>query len=310
MDRDELFTREPFRFILSLISCVLWGSAFPVLKISYVELNLGAGDVLGRIALGGIRFFLASLLLFLFTRLVFKKNLNIGSKNIFKLFMLGIFQTGLLYILFYNGIANTTGMKSSIIGALETFFTIIIAHFVYNDDKIDRNKTLGIVLGFTGIILTNWGQGFNSEFSFWGEGLLIISSLIGSVSAIYVKKLCKELHPFVVTSYQMFFGSILMLAISMGRLTGEGLNFTPKATWLLIYSAFLSAVSFAIWYTLLKYNKAGEISMFRFIIPVSGALLSAIFIPGESLSIMLLAALILVSAGIVVVNRKKDETGQ
>lgn len=309
MDKEELFTKRPFPFILSLVSCVLWGSAFPVLKISYVELNLAQGDILGRILLGGVRFFLASILLFLFTALIFKISLNIGGKNILKLALLGIFQTGLLYILFYNGIANTTGMKSSIIGALETFFTIIIAHFVYEDDRIDKNKTLGIILGFTGIILTNWGQGFSSEFSFWGEGLLIISSFIGSVSAIYVKKLCKELHPFVVTSYQMFFGALLMLAISMGRLRGEGLNFTPKATGLLIYSAFLSAVSFAIWYTLLKYNKAGEISMFRFIIPVSGALLSAIFIPGERFTIMLLAALILVSAGIVVVNRKKDETG-
>lgn len=307
MDREELFAKEPFRFIFSLISCVLWGSAFPVLKISYAELNFAAGDVLGRVALGGIRFFLASILLFLFTLFIEKQSLKIGRKNILILAVLGIFQTGVMYILFYNGVANTTGMKSSIIAALETFFTILLAHWVYENDKIDKNKAIGIVLGFTGIVLSNWGQGFSGDFSFWGEGLLMISSVIGAVSSIFVKKLSESIHPFVLTSYQMFFGAILMLIISFGRITGEGLSFTPLAGGLLIYSVFLSAISFALWYMLLKYNKAGEISIFRFIIPVSGAVLSALFIPGEKLTFMLIMALLLVSLGIIAVNRQNNK---
>ncbi|WP_040212942.1 DMT family transporter [Clostridium polynesiense] len=307
MDREELFAKEPFRFIFSLISCVLWGSAFPVLKISYAELNFAAGDVLGRVALGGIRFFLASILLFLFTLFIEKQSLKIGRKNILILAVLGIFQTGVMYILFYNGVANTTGMKSSIIAALETFFTILLAHWVYENDKIDKNKAIGIVLGFTGIVLSNWGQGFSGDFSFWGEGLLMISSVIGAVSSIFVKKLSESIHPFVLTSYQMFFGAILMLIISFGRITREGLSFTPLAGGLLIYSVFLSAISFALWYMLLKYNKAGEISIFRFIIPVSGAVLSALFIPGEKLTFMLIMALLLVSLGIIAVNRQNNK---
>ena len=302
MKKEVIFSKRPFPFLISLISCVLWGSAFPVLKISYQELRFSADDVLGRIALGGIRFFLASLLLLFVTGVIFKESLRIKRNSMLKLFLLGIFQTGVMYILFYNGVANTTGMKSSIIGGLETFFTIIIAHFIYENDRIDRNKALGILFGFSGLIISSWGQGLSGGFTFQGEGFLILSSLIGALSAIYVKKISKDINPFIITSFQMLFGSILMLIIGSPRLVTLSVSFTPLATGLLIYSAFLSAISFALWYMLLKYNKAGEISIYRFIIPVSGAVLSAIFIPGESFTIKMLVALAFVALGIMLAN--------
>ena len=82
-------------------------------------------------------------------------------------------------------------------------------------------------------------------------------------------------------------------------------NFTPLATGLLVYSALLSSVAFALWFTLLKYNKAGEISVYRFIIPVSGALLSAIFIPSETFTLNIAISVILVALGIGIVNYRK-----
>ena len=282
----------------------MWGSAFPVLKISYGELKFTSGDVLGRIALGGIRFFLASLLLLFFTAFVAKESLRLNKKHLTRLFILGLVQTGLMYILFYNGVANTTGIKSSIIQGLETFFTIILAHFIYKNDKINKSKAIGILFGFTGIILTNWSGDFSGGFTLYGEGFLMISSLIGALCAIYVKRLSREISPLLITSFQMLFGSLLMLGIGGSRI-GELLGrLTPLATGLLLYSSLLSAVSFALWFTLLKYNKAGEISVYRFIIPVSGAVLSAIFIPSETFTLNIVISVVLVALGIGVVNRK------
>ncbi len=70
---------------------------------------------------------------------------------------------------------------------------------------------------------------------------------------------------------------------------------------------FLSALAFALWYSILKYNKAGEISIYKFLVPVSGALLSAMFIPGEKLNEFILAALALVAVGIVAINYRGRE---
>lgn len=80
--------------------------------------------------------------------------------------------------------------------------------------------------------------------------------------------------------------------------------FTPFGWGLFIYSALLSSAAFALWYSILKYNPAGEISMYKFIVPVSGAIMSSIFIPEENLSLATIAALALVALGIIIVNYK------
>ena len=73
---------------------------------------------------------------------------------------------------------------------------------------------------------------------------------------------------------------------------------------MLIYTALLSAVSFVLWYSILKYNKAGEISIYKFLIPVFGAILSAILIPAETMNLFIVIALALVVIGIITVNIK------
>lgn len=302
MDSKKIFENKASKIAIAVLCCVLWGSAFPVLKISYKELSITSIDKPELLALGGLRFFIAAILLVVFTKFVIKQSLNIGKKNIMKLVALGFFQTAFYYYLFYNGVANTTGTKGAIIGTLETFFTVILAHFVYTNDRIDLNKSIGIVTGFIGIVIANFGKDFGASVSFLGEGLLALSCLMGAISSIMVKEFAKSIHPFVITSYQMLFGALMMMGVGYGQ--GASLSFNLISGSLLIYSALLSSVAFSLWFTLLKYNNAGEISLYRFLIPISGAILSAIFV-GESFTIYTFLALILVVSGIIAVNLRK-----
>lgn len=302
MDSKKIFENKASKIAIAVLCCVLWGSAFPVLKISYKELSITSIDKPELLALGGLRFFIAAILLVVFTKFVIKQSLNIGKKNIMKLVALGFFQTAFYYYLFYNGVANTTGTKGAIIGTLETFFTVILAHFVYTNDRIDLNKSIGIVTGFIGIVIANFGKEFGASVSFLGEGLLALSCLMGAISSIMVKEFAKSIHPFVITSYQMLFGALMMMGVGYGQ--GASLSFNVISGSLLIYSALLSSVAFSLWFTLLKYNNAGEISLYRFLIPISGAILSAIFV-GESFTIYTFLALILVVSGIIAVNVRK-----
>lgn len=302
MDSKKIFENKASKIAIAVLCCVLWGSAFPVLKISYKELSITSIDKPELLALGGLRFFIAAILLVVFTKFVIKQSLNIGKKNIMKLVALGFFQTAFYYYLFYNGVANTTGTKGAIIGTLETFFTVILAHFVYTNDRIDLNKSIGIVTGFIGIVIANFGKDFGASVSFLGEGLLALSCLMGAISSIMVKEFAKSIHPFVITSYQMLFGALMMMGVGYGQ--GASLSFNVISGSLLIYSALLSSVAFSLWFTLLKYNNAGEISLYRFLIPISGAILSAIFV-GENFTMYTFLALILVVSGIIAVNLRK-----
>jgi drug/metabolite transporter (DMT)-like permease len=123
----SLWTNKYFVAVMAVIACILWGSAFPVLKITYQELQIGTGDVSARMLIAGARFLLAGLILIVVQKFVFRKSVSIPSKGFMPLLLLGLAQTGLQYFFFYNGVANSTGIKSAILNSVgnlgvRTFF--------------------------------------------------------------------------------------------------------------------------------------------------------------------------------------------
>lgn len=299
---NKYLTDKKWIIIIAIICSVLWGSAFPVLKISYVEMGIEA-DTWGKVLLAGIRFFLASLMIFFVLKAFIKIPLKVKLRDIKKFSILGFFQTAGMYLFFYIGLSNTSGMKGAIISSAENFFVVIFAHYIYKNDKISYNKVLGLVLGFVGIIFANWGKGFGVDFSLIGEGFMLIAAILGAIATILSKKICSSIHPFLVNAYQMMIGSCMLIFLGLILKGYSTMVFTAEALVLLIYSALLSAIAFSLWFALLKYNKAGEITIYRFIIPVSGVILSAIFIPGEVFTIYTVISLICVAIGVTIVNK-------
>ena len=134
----------------------------------------------------------------------------------------------------------------------------------------------------------------------------MIAAFMLSVSSLYSKKISQNKDAYTVTGYQLAIGGLILTII--GYILGGSLtNFTFKSTSLLIYMALLSAVAFALWSQLLKYNKVGVISVFNFLIPVFGTVLSAIILKENIFDIKIIVALLLVCVGIYLVYRKKEE---
>ncbi|MFU0799658.1 MAG: DMT family transporter [Xylanivirga thermophila] len=299
---EEFFTKKLNVFIISIICTLLWGSAFPVVKISYEKLQIAPEDIYSKIYFAGLRFFIASMLVFLVAKLILRMDIRIKKKDIKPIVTLGMLQTSLQYFFFYIGVANTSGIKSAILQGSGTFFTVLAAHFVYSDDRINMRKILSLVLGFGGILAINMGKGFDSSFTFMGEGFLLLSALVSTIATIYVKSISQDIDPVILTGSQMFAGSILLLIVGKVGMHGGGLNFNSTTIGLLVYAAFISSCAFLLWYTLLKYNKAGEISIYRLFIPVFGSMLSVAFIEGETFTIKLFIGLLMVVAGMTVLN--------
>jgi len=306
MDIKKIFTGRWQVAILAICSCLLWGSAFPSLKISYAEimpLNVNAYD---RMIFASLRFFIASLMLFSLIILNGKKQELFKIKEYFlALLILGTMQTSLQYFFFYNGLANTTGVKSSIISTSGIFMTVIASHFVYKNDKLNFKKSVGILLGFLGVVAVNLNRGeLNANFLFSGEGFLIISAAISAAASFLAKKLTGNLNALIVTAWQMFMGSLLLFFVSSTGSDFSRLTFSPFTLSLLIYLAFISAAAFALWYTLIKYNALGFVTIYKFMIPVSGVFLSSILLPNESINIIIISAMLMVSLGIIIINYK------
>ena len=284
------------------ICAFLWGSAFPVLKLSNVELNINSSDPIAQIVFAGIRFLLAGFLLLVYLFFTNRKRLIVKRSHILIVILFGMIQTSLQYYFFYNGLAKVSGMQGALLTSSGTFLAVILAHFYYKNDHLNWKKFIGILTGFAGIILANWGQSFQFQFHFTGEGFMILAGLTSAVTTIMAKELATDIHPVTLTGWQLTIGAVLLLLIGAPQLQEQAITFTPFGWGLLIYAALLSSIAFALWTTILKYNQAGKVSIYNFLTPVFGALLSAILVPGESLNLSIIAAIALVAVGIIIMN--------
>lgn len=305
MNKENFFTSKKVIVIFAMICCFLWGSVYPAIKIGYEIFNIVGNDIPSKIVFAGYRYFLAGIMVLVLAIILKKKIFKLNKKQILQLILLGLTQTTLQYTFFYIGLAYTTGVNAAILNGTGTFFSIIIAHFLYKNDKISLNKTLGCIIGFAGVILVNFNGSFlGSSFNFKGDILIILATFVASASAIYGKTLSQKQDTFIITGYQLFIGGIILIIMGVsfgGHLSG----FNLESTTLLIYMAALSATAFSLWTLLLKYNKVGKIAVFNFLIPVFGTILSSVFLNENIFNIKTLIALILVCIGIFLVNKQK-----
>lgn len=291
----------------AVICTLLWGSAFPVLKLSNIELQIQSGDVIAQIVFAGMRFLLAGLFILFFMLFTNRKKLLFKKSQIWIVILFGMIQTSLQYFFFYNGLAKVSGMQGALLSSSGTFLAVIVAHFYYKNDHLNWKKAIGILTGFVGIVLANWGESFQFQFQLTGEGFMILAGLTSAITTIMAKELAVDIHPVTLTGWQLTFGALLLLVIGVPQLSPGAMTFTPFGWGLLIYAALLSSVAFALWTTVLKYNKAGKVSIYKFLTPVFGALLSAIFIPGERLNLLIIIAIALVAFGVIVMNIRDDK---
>lgn len=295
-----------FTTSIAILCNLLWGTPYPVLKIIYHEMGIASNNLADNITFISLRFILAGLLLFIFGLAIHAPLFKVNKSQLILICVLGLFNTTLQYFFFNIGVNNTTGIKASILGQVAIFFSILLAHFIYKDDKLDIKKLLGLLLGFSGLILVNLDKGNEGLFSFsiLGEGFMIISGLTSALSMFIAKKVGQELPALVFTCWQMLIGSILLFFIGIGMGgSPAALHFTGLSAGLLLYLALVSSIAFYLWYSILQYRKISELSMFKFIIPITGSLLTGLLIPGEVLLPVHFIALVLVSVGIVIVNK-------
>lgn len=293
--------------LIAIFCNILWGSAFPALKIVYAQMGIASSDLGGTITFISLRFLLAGIFTFIAALISGAPLFRMSKIQLLLIIILGLFNTTLQYFFFNIGVNNTSGIKASILGQVGIFFSVILAHFVYKDDKLSLRKFFGLSLGFVGIILINLSKGTNNLFHFTllGEGFMIISGLMSAITMFIAKKVGKELPTMVYTAWQMIIGSILLFII--GNFMGgkiSNLTFTPSSVLLLLYLALLSSVAFCLWYYILQLRKVGELAMYKFVVPVSGTLLTAMFIPSEHILPIHVIALLLVSIGIIIVNKR------
>lgn len=301
---EKTFSKTWVVCVCAIFCCILWGSAFPCVKLGYKLFRIDTSFVPSIILFAGARFTIAGALVIIFGSVTRKKFLLPKAKNWRYVAVIALFQTGLQYTFYYIGLANTSGVKASVLNGLGIFFTIIAACFIFRTEKFNLIKLAGCILGFAGVILINFEGGFSFSFTLRGEGFIIISGLSAAFAAGFVKIFAKSEDTTALCGWQFFCGGILLAAT--GLATGGRITYIDVgAAFMLLYLAFLSACAFTLQSFLLKYNPVSKVAVFKSANPIFGAVFSALIL-GEKdqlLSVYILLALIFVCMGIFVINK-------
>ena len=291
-------------YMPAILCTALWGSAAPCIKKGYELFEIAADASFSQLLFAGWRFALAGVLVLIVAKLKGHRILPVRSEWKPILWII-LFQSMIQYICYYIGLSATTGTKGAVLSGTQTFFALIFAHLFLKNDKLNRQKALGCVCGFAGVLVL----GLNG-FNLLGDGLVLLSAVSAGAGALVSRIFTPGRDPMLLTGWQLLLGGLLLGGIGVAG-GGHLGAVTLTGVLLLGYMIVLSAAAFTIWTALLGKYPVGRVSLFCFLIPVFGAIFSALVLGENIFTLRNLAALALVSGGIAIANYVRgSKTGE
>lgn len=285
-----------------LLCALLWGSAFPCIKMVYLDWELrgieaGLSDLWW---LAGMRFTLAGLALLLLSKAPWR-DIRATAKT--PLILFAVTQTLGQYVFFYIGIALASASLASLLVATGSFWWMLLAPLMLRTPWPTRWQWLAITIGAVGVALATAKPSDGAPFSFLGLGALLISTLMGALGLIYFSRVRVTIGPRAATGFSLFAGGLALLVLGAPAFTRFEELFSPRAALLTVWLAFVSASAFTLWNHLSSLHPVNLLASYRFLIPAFGVMESLLLIPGERATWGLVIGGVLIVTSLLVAQR-------
>lgn len=284
-----------------LVCAVLWGSAFPGIKFVYqVWPQSQSGD--GRMLFAGVRFILAGSLLMPFVR---RGGLvaQLKHADLRLLVALALTQTFAQYLFFYMGLALSSGILGALMMSCGSFWWILLAPLILKTPKPDYRHWLVLGICALGIVIAVYRPGAGSGSPLLGALCFLVATFNGALGLIILKPLHRSLNSATATAFSLLIGGLLLFVAGSSALPEIGGLFDAGAFGMTCYLAFVSAAAFVLWNRLAREFSVNLLANYRFLIPLSGTILSALFIPGEQPGLGIYLGGLLIVGSLIFVNR-------
>ncbi len=284
--------------ILAFTACFLWSTGFAGVKIGL--------NYMPPLLFAGIRFMLAGLMLLPFCGNLKDYFKNV-TKNLKQIILLGFFQTFCLYSLFFVGMTYISGALGAIVVGSSPLIAAVTSHLLLKDDKLNLKKLFFIIFGISGIVLisiTRQPLSISGTNEIFGIILLLCAIASSAIGNVIVSKNKTQLKSFVLTSSQMFSGGLMIFILSIPIEKFEITNLQFEFFAMLLWLCLVSAAGFAIWFYLLQIKsvKVSELNIWKFMLPVLGAVISWMIIPDERPELFIIIGMIIVGSSILLFN--------
>ena len=221
------------------------------------------------------------------------------------LLLLGITNTALPFVLISWAEIHIDSAVASIMNGSVPLFTMVIAHFALSDDRMSRQRVLGVVVGFLGIIvLTLRDLQGDIQLNLLAQGAIMLAVLFYSGSSVYARRNAQGVSPIVhalvpLLSADAFIWGGALLSESPITLPIQGI------TWIALLWLGLvgSCTAYLLYFYLVHSIGPTRATMVTYMFPVVGITLGVAFL-GEVLDLSLILGAALVVGSLLIVNRK------
>lgn len=288
-----------FVALTAIFCCLLWATAFPAIKIGLKYLE--------PFTFAGFRFMIAGLLLVPVWWFTVEKPMKQVRHGIKMIVLVALFQTFMLYALFFWGMKIVPAAISAVIIGASPVFAAIVAHIGTKHDKLNRKKMVSIVIGMIGIVIIAVNRksiSADSEVSLWGIFVLLLASVASGIGNVIVAEDKKNINPFLLCSVQIFLGGAALFLVGLMLEDFPGFRQPRECYVVLFWLAAISALGFSLWFLLLQRKEVhtSDLNFWKFILPVFGAVFSWVFLPDEKPSLNVIWGMIFVALSILFYN--------
>ena len=205
------------------------------------------------------------------------------------------------------GTQLTIASRSTIFLTLYPVFTVLFGHFWLPDDRLSVRKILGIFAAFCGVLvaLAPNLQGGNVTEYFIGDLIVILAACFLALRVTLTKVFVQDIYPYRLLVWVLGLNIPIFLVLSYLFEGGQSIEWTLASGAALIYQGWIiTGFCFLVLTWTLRTYKASKLVVFSFLMPVSGVLLSNLFL-GDALTVSVLVGTGLVAAGIYLVNLRR-----
>ncbi|HOB85010.1 MAG TPA: DMT family transporter [Bacteroidales bacterium] len=289
--------------ILAILACLLWSTVYAVIKIGL--------QYDSPLHFAGIRFIISGLMILPFT-VKPARFISMVRENWKIVVWVTLLQTLVNYILFYQGLNLVPGALGAVIVGSQPLVTAVVAAIMSNGEKLTRRKIITIIAGISGVILISAGRQalkLGGAIEMLGVVMILGANIATATSNVLVSLKSRGINPLVLSSTSLFTGGIIIYLLSI-PLEGLPKGPLPREYWIaLVWLSFVSSFAFSLWYKLLQrpHVRVSELNMFKFIIPVAGAILSWLLAPGEKPELLTIAGMFIITVSLLLFSKNGDK---
>ena len=280
-------------YILLTILALIWSSAFFNIKIATYSY--------GPVTIAFLRIFFGAIPVILLCN--FRKiKIEAFSKDWHLFAVIGIINLVIPFFLIAYGVQRVQSNLAAILMASTPLSATVLAHFFTNNEKINLTKSMGILIGFSGIVFLFSDKILINENNFLSALIIFFASTFYVIGGLLTLKISDKKNENVTASI-LIWGALIIFPICM--FVEQPWNLSPRidSTISLIYlGIFATGIAWLLRFYILKNNGLVFQAQVAYLIPIFGVILGFVFLK-EEITPKVILSLIAVVIGIYLVKR-------